>query len=289
LSVLGVEASSKGNMIKDVLVNLDVDSSPDVTADYAVSVARAFEAHISAVAFTYEAVLPGSIFGRAALQVIEAERARYETAAQNAVAKFKEGVRQTALSAEAQVVKAGMTKAGETFGQLARRFDLAIVAQSQPNKSTARQLILEAALFDSGRPMLVVPYIQRTGLKLDSVMMCWDGSRSAARATGDAMPFLARAKAVEVVLVASEAGKSDEIAGADIAHHLARHGLKVELKQIVARDVDVANTILSHAADAETDLIVMGGYGHSRLREFVLGGATRGILSAMTVPTLMSH
>jgi nucleotide-binding universal stress UspA family protein len=120
-------------------------------------------------------------------------------------------------------------------------------------------------------------------------MMCWDGSRSAARATGDAMPFLARAKAVEVVLVASEAGKSDEIAGADIAHHLARHGLKVELKQIVARDVDVANTILSHAADAETDLIVMGGYGHSRLREFVLGGATRGILSALTVPTLMSH
>ena len=103
------------------------------------------------------------------------------------------------------------------------------------------------------------------------------------------MPFLARAKAVEIVLVASEPGKSDEIAGADIAHHLARHGLNVELRQIVVRDLDVANTILSHAADAGTDFLVMGGYGHSRLREFVLGGATRGILSAMTVPTLMSH
>ena len=103
------------------------------------------------------------------------------------------------------------------------------------------------------------------------------------------MPFLTRAKAVEVVVVAGDPGKRDEIPGADIAHHLARHGLKVNLQRIVVRDLDVANTILSHAADAGTDLIVMGGYGHSRLREFVLGGATRGILGSMTVPTLMSH
>ena len=119
--------------------------------------------------------------------------------------------------------------------------------------------------------------------------MCWDGSRNAARAVGDAMPFLARAKAVEVVVVTGDAGKSDEIPGADIAHHLARHRLQVELRRIVAEDLDVANTILSHAADAGTDFIVMGGYGHSRLQEFVLGGATRGILQSMTVPTLMSH
>ncbi len=77
--------------------------------------------------------------------------------------------------------------------------------------------------------------------------------------------------------------------GADIAHHLARHGLNVELRNIAAGDVDVPNVILSDAADHDADLIVMGGYGHSRLREFVLGGATRGILSSMTVPTLMSH
>ena len=120
-------------------------------------------------------------------------------------------------------------------------------------------------------------------------MVCWDGSRSAARAVGDAMPFLTRAKAVEVVLVTGEPAKSNEIAGADIAHHLAPHGLKVDLKEIGVRDLDVPNAIMSHAADEGTDLIVMGGYGHSRLREFVLGGATRGVLSATTVPTLMSH
>ena len=276
-------------MIKDIIANLDVDSSREVTADYALSVARAFESHVSAVAFAYEAVLPGSIFGRESVRVIEAERARREAATQSAVVKFEAAVHQSGLSAEAHVLKVGVAKAGEMFGRLARRFDLAVVAQAEPDKLPARQLIIEAALFDSGRPVLLVPYIQREGLTLDNVMVCWDGSRSAARAVGDAMPFLARAKAVEIVLVASDPGKSDEIAGADIAHHLARHGLNVELRQIVVRDLDVANTILSHAADAGTDFMVMGGYGHSRLREFVLGGATRGILSAMTVPTLMSH
>jgi nucleotide-binding universal stress UspA family protein len=137
--------------------------------------------------------------------------------------------------------------------------------------------------------VVVVPYIQKDGLKLDRVLVCWDGSRPAARAIADAMPFLARATAVDVVIVASTREKSDEIPGVDMGEHLARHGLKIEVKRIVSTDVDVPNTILSHAADSGADFIVMGGFGHSRLREFVLGGATRGILAAMTVPTLMSH
>ena len=137
--------------------------------------------------------------------------------------------------------------------------------------------------------MLIVPYIQKAGLKLDRAMVCWDGSRNAGRAVADALPLLARAKTVEVVIVTGGPGKSDEVAGADIAHHLARHGLKVEVERLVARDIDITSTILSRAADIGADLIVMGGYGHSRLREFVLGGATRGILASMTVPVLMSH
>jgi nucleotide-binding universal stress UspA family protein len=136
---------------------------------------------------------------------------------------------------------------------------------------------------------LIVPYIQRGGLTLDRVLVCWDGSRNAARAVGDAMPFIIRAKATEIVIVTNEDAKSDEMPGADIAHHLARHGADVEVKRIVSTETDVAGTILSHAADVSADFLVMGGYGHSRLREFVLGGATRGILAAMTLPTLMSH
>jgi nucleotide-binding universal stress UspA family protein len=103
------------------------------------------------------------------------------------------------------------------------------------------------------------------------------------------MPLLRRSKAIDVVVVATERPKSDELPGADMAEHLARHEFKVDLKRIVSGGTDVASTILSYAADSGADFIVMGGYGHSRLREFILGGATRGILSAMTVPTLMSH
>ena len=275
-------------MIKDIIVNLDLSSSPGFTGDYALSVARTFDAHVSAIAFAYEAPLPG-FFGHVAIELMQAERVRCETAAQNAIAAFNEAARPNGLSTEARQLSAGMAQAADTFGRLTRRFDLAVIAQTEPGKLPDRELIIEAALFDSGRPVLIVPYIQREGLRLDNVMVCWDGSRSAARAVGDAMPFLTRATRVEVVLVSSEPAKSNEIAGADIAHHLARHGIKVELKEIGIRDLDVPNAILSQAADEGTSLIVMGAYGHSRLREFVLGGATRGILSSMTVPTLMSH
>lgn len=103
------------------------------------------------------------------------------------------------------------------------------------------------------------------------------------------MPFLARAEAIEVLTIGNGPAKSDEFPGVDIAQHLARHGLKVEARRIFSPDVDVANAILSHAADSSADLIVMGGYDHSRVREFILGGATRGVLTSMTVPTLMSH
>jgi nucleotide-binding universal stress UspA family protein len=150
-------------------------------------------------------------------------------------------------------------------------------------------LIIESALFDSGRPVIVVPYIQKQGLKLDRVLVGWDGGRNAARAIADALPFLNRAKLIDIVIVTTGRSKSDEVPGADIGHHLARHGVKVEIQKIVAPDVDVPNAILSYAADTSADFLVMGGYGHSRLREFVLGGATRGILTSMTIPVLMSH
>jgi nucleotide-binding universal stress UspA family protein len=137
--------------------------------------------------------------------------------------------------------------------------------------------------------VLIVPYIQKAPFTMERAMVAWDGGRNAAGAVADAMPLLRKAKNVDVVIVAEDKGKSDEFPGADIAQHLARHGVTVDVRCIVAGHNDVASTLLSHAADASVDLIVMGAYGHSRLREFILGGVTRGILSAMTVPALMSH
>jgi nucleotide-binding universal stress UspA family protein len=274
-------------MIKDVLVSLDLDGQ--VATRFAISVARAFEAHLTAIAFSYEAPLPAYVAGRVAVDLIEAERKKRDDAVQNAVAEFNASAQRAGVAAESHLIAEGMAQAADRFGKLARGFDIAVLSQPRPGRSPAQQLIFEAALFESGRPLLIAPYIQRDEIRLDRVMVCWDGSRNAARAVGDAMPFLALAKEIEIVIVTGREGESDEIAGADIARHLARHRLRVELRQIVVPDLDVATTILSHAADAGSDLMIMGGYGHSRVRELILGGATRGILSAMTIPTLMSH
>ncbi len=276
-------------MIKDMVVNLTMGAPRDVAADYAVSVASAFGAHLTGIAFAYEPVLPPTLMGGIPAEVITAQRAESEQAAQAAIARFQDATNRAGIAFDSRMVSASLAGASDLFGRIARRFDLSVVGQAEPDKVAPEELIVEAALFESGRPVIVVPYIQRDGLKLDRVLVCWDAGRTAARALGDALPFLARAKSIDVVMVASERAKSDEIPGADIAHHLARHGLNIEVKRIVTGETDVPSTILSYAADVSADFIVMGGYGHSRLREFILGGATRGILTSMTVPALMSH
>jgi nucleotide-binding universal stress UspA family protein len=276
-------------MIKDLVVNLAVGESRGDPGAYAVSVAEAFGAHVAAIAFAYDPILPATLMGGIPADFIESQRAQAEATGSAAITRFEETARRAGVSAESRLLAASIAEASDQFGRIARRFDLAVVGQAEPEKASPDELIAETALFESGRPVLIVPYIQKTGLELGKVLVCWDGSRSAARAAGDAMPFLSRADEIEVLIVAGERGKSDEIPGADVGQHLARHEFKVDVKRIVATDSDVANTILSYVADSGADLIVMGGYGHSRLREFILGGVTRGILEAMTVPTLMSH
>jgi nucleotide-binding universal stress UspA family protein len=242
------------------------------------------------VAFAYEPVVPVAMMGGGVpVDFIEVQRAAAERAASGGIAKFEDAARRAGIPAESRVITATLSEAADLFGRMARRFDLAVVGQADPDAVAPHHLIVEAALFQSGRPVVVVPYIQRAGLSLQHVLVCWDGGRNAARAIGDALPFLARAKAIDVLVVTAAGSSGDELPGADIAHHLARHGFHIDLKRIVSEDVDVANTILSYAADAAADFIVMGGYGHSRLREFILGGVTRGILSSMTVPALLSH
>jgi nucleotide-binding universal stress UspA family protein len=276
-------------MIKDIVVNLSVAPNRDVAGDYAVSLASAFEAHVAGIAFVYDPVPPVITMGGIPAEVLESLRRENEEAAAAVLAKFDRLTDRMRLSTESRIVPATFVGASDAFAQAARRFDVSVVGQPEPNRLAPEELIIEGALFASGRPVVVVPYIQKSGLTLGRVLVCWDGSRNAARAIADAMPFLVKAKTVEVVIVANEVGKSDELSGADIGRHLARHGLRVEVQRIFSRDMDVANTILSHATDMSADFIIMGGYGHSRVREFILGGATRGILTAMTVPTLMSH
>jgi nucleotide-binding universal stress UspA family protein len=276
-------------MIKDLVVTLALSAERDPAAEFALSVANTFAAHAAGIAFQYDPIMPAALLDDVPPDVIDTQRAENERAANAAASRFDGAARVASVLSETRIVRSSMAGVATRFAHIARRFDLSIVAQAQPNSDGPEALIVEQALFDSGRPVLVVPYIQSAAFTADRVMLCWDGSRPAARAAADGLPFLARAKEVEVFIVETGKLKSNEVPGADIAGHLARHNLNVSVTRTASGDTDVASVILSHAADSGADMLVMGGYGHSRLREFILGGATRAILSSMTVPTLMSH
>lgn len=280
-------------MIRDIIVNLTPSQAPSAANDpacaYAISVAEAYNANVTGLAFAYDPPWPPSVLEAAVIDIYRTVKENNKKLSQDAVARFENAARKSQLQAEGLVIESSLVGSIEAFTKRARAFDLVVVRQPEPERDDNAQDMLEAALFNSGRPTLIVPYIQKEGFSPKRVLCCWDGSRAAARAMGDALPILQKAGSVKVLTVST--GKFDErdVAGAELATHLARHKLQVELVRIPAADIDVASAILSHAADTSADLIVMGGYGHSRLREFALGGATRGILQSMTVPTLMSH
>ena len=276
-------------MLKDIVVNLTPGRPQDPAADYAVSLASRFDAHLTGVAFALEPAIPASAMGGFAGGVIDNAIAEAERQAKDAIARFDAAAKKQGVLSENQVVTALVADAVNRFAQIARRFDLSVVLQPDPDSNTANDLFMESVLFGSGRPVVIVPYIQREPVKLDHIVCCWDGSAKAARAIADAAPLLAKAKTVELLLVINGRENKSEEAGADMATHLARHNLNVTLKKITSIDIDVGDAILSYAADSAADFLVMGGYGHSRWREFLLGGATRQLVSSMTLPTLMSH
>jgi nucleotide-binding universal stress UspA family protein len=275
-------------MIKDLVVNLVGREPQDYAAEYAIAVAKMFGAEVTGIAFVYDPVIPDAGFGGIPADVIEMQRAEQTAAAKAAIARFDAAAKTAGVPAKSRSIDGTFGGAASEFGRIARRFDVAVVGQAQREHGASEELMIEGALFESGRPVIVVPYIQRAGLTLEHVVVCWDGGRTAARATADALPFLKRAKKVEI-LVVEEARKQSQVTGARLSEHLARHGVAVEVKRVARAGIGVEAAILSHAADTNADFLVMGGYGHSRLREFVWGGVTRSILTSMTVPVLMSH
>jgi nucleotide-binding universal stress UspA family protein len=275
-------------MLKDLVVNLSGRAPQDFAADYAISMAATFGAHVAGLAFLYEPVIPDGTLGGVPVDLIELQREENSKTAKDAVDRFEAATKKAGVSAQSRILDATFGGAATLFARTARRFDLAVVGQAQREHGASEELMIEGALFESGRPVVVVPYIQKSGLTLERVLVCWDGGRTGARAVGDAMPFLERAKAVDIVIVAEER-KNDEITGAKLSEHLARRGIKANVKRIAKGGLAVDAAILDYAADSGADFMVMGGYGHSRLREFILGGVTRSILASMTLPVLMSH
>jgi len=181
--------------------------------------------------------------------------------------------------------------AEEALTMAARYADLLVVGQATPDNDVGTPANLpESVALATGRPVMVVPHIGAAKPPGKKVMLCWNASRESARAASDAMPFLKAADEV-VVLIVDPKGANGHGAepGADVATWLVRHGVKVTVQREFGADADIGNVILSRAADLDIDLIVMGAYGHSRMRELVMGGVSRTLLSSMTVPILMAH
>ena len=276
-------------MIKDVIVKLE-QQARDPAQDFSISVAKTLGAHLAGVAFAFVPEVL-SRFPQLPRDMLAEIVTHSENAAQSAIDRFDAAARQRDVSREHRMLKAATeAEAPSVLATFARRFDLSVLMQSEPNVVNNDDMI-ETSLLESGRPLVVVPYIQREGLQLNRVICCWDGSRAATRAINDALPLLVRAGTIDLLIVLNEKTGSEEheIRGIELEKHFARHDVKVEIETTRAADIDVTDAILSYAADRSGTLIVMGGYGHSRLREIILGGVTRDMLKSMTVPIFMSH
>ena len=259
--------------IKDVLLVLET-GAPQAAKDYALSFASQLGAHLSIAAVPAQLITPMSAGGDYPYELIAMIAEEAKTDAKQAYDKI-------AAESPANVL------AQSEVGGLARHFDLAITAQAGPDSSSDDSLI-NVTLFDSGRPVIIVPFIQKQPAKFGHILVAWDGSAVAARALNDALPLLRRAGKVELVRITPEGTPPEELPGYNISRHLARHGINAELRMLPAAS-DVSSALLSYAADSGADLLVMGGYGHSRMRQFFFGGTTRDILKSMTLPIFMAR
>ncbi|MGK9055239.1 universal stress protein [Neorhizobium sp. CSC1952] len=276
---------------KTILAVLDTPQNARQITDFGIALAEQFSAHLIGVhAETLAAVpliAPMEIPDPAAVQVLQ-EVAQKETVEVERI--FKEQTAREGLSTECRSFMSSAGYGSVSVMETARAVDLILASQSDPAHADHRA-DLETFLFDSGRPMLLIPYTMKTPQPIKRVLIAWNASREAARATFDSMPFLKAADSVEVFCVdpGDRGGQTPEVAGAEIAATLARHGINVTLTTRETAGTSAAAAIENRLAENSVDLLVMGGYGHSRWWEMLFGGVTRNLLDSMTALTLLSR
>ncbi len=279
----------------DILVYLDESRACGARIGAALDMAAAHGAHVIGLALAVEPVIPAYIGAELPIEVRDIQRKAAEDSAEKVAGAFREAADKAGVSAETRIVNAYESTAGDVLAFHARHADIAILGQSDPDSrfTSLDASLVEEVLFSSGRPVYLVPYIgsRPNAVSGGRAVVAWDGGRESARAVHDALPILNAMD--EVIIVVVDAGKRSYShgaePGADIATHLARHGIKVRVERVQSAGIEVAEVLLNMIAESGANLLVMGGYGHSRLREMALGGVTRTILQEMTAPVLMSH
>jgi nucleotide-binding universal stress UspA family protein len=277
-------------MYRNLLVHIPTEASPRPAIDGSVSLAMSCGAHLDAVAAGYESTnVPFVAEGGAAVaSIFEVEHERARERADAALRIFEIEAKGAEIGYSTRALSGTYAEVATTLGAAARLYDLTVVSQGDPDRKSFDNQLPQELLMQSGGPLLFLPYTFRGAFKPARIGICWDGSRLAARALRDAMPLLSRADALTAItLNASEVPA--EASPAQLAKHLARVGLPVPTVSLQADRGNVQSSILSIAADDGLDLLVMGGYGHSRFQETIFGGVTRETFRSMTIPVLMSH
>jgi nucleotide-binding universal stress UspA family protein len=274
-------------MLDTFLVVLENQS--DALIPYAISAAEALGALPTAVAPRRDAaVLDDGALDPRIEAVVNAASTRTVRARQTLEA-FALDAKAAGVAAETLYPDEGVDPSRAALPRFARAFDFAMVQQREPGRAPGRDDLTAALLAESGRPVWVVPAIQRAPVKFSRVLVAWDGGAAAAEAFAEAKPILKRAQRVEIVSVVGAAADAAVIEGGErLAARLARIGVAADYRRLPS-DKDAANTLLSYAADLDADLLVCGGYSHSRLRETLFGGATRTFLTSMTLPVFLAH
>jgi len=279
--------------LKDILVHLDGTAQAGVRLDLAAGLARRHGAHLVGL-HVVDVVMPmmmaadaGS--GSVLADMMQRMRADAMAEAAKVEAHFSAALGREGIAGEWRIAEGATPEHVALHGRYA---DLAVLGQADPDAGQpGAAATLEAVLFDSGRPALVVPYAGRFATVGQRVLVGWNAGAQAARAVHDALPLMAGAASVTVSAVNPRRGidAHGDQPGADIARHLARHGLKVTVEHTVAPEIGAGDMLLNRASELSADLLVVGAYGHSRLRETILGGVTRTLLKQMTIPVLMAH
>jgi len=276
-------------MYKTLLIPVDGRERSARSLELGCRIANLFDSHVVGLFIQPPIQIPSAVRAEGAEKMLrDLQQKMNVQAAMEAKARFDSAV-MPALMQRAEWRTTEGTRA-EAVALHARYADLVVINQTDPESPDATHFG-DAVLLSVGRPVLLVPYVGEQRSFGQNILVCWNTSREASRAVTDALPLLQRAANVTVLTVDGHATRygHGESAGADVALYLARHGVKTVASQTVSGSVDVGSVILSRAFDLSADLIVMGAYGHSRVREIVLGGATRTVLASMTVPVLMSH
>ncbi|HJV74305.1 MAG TPA: universal stress protein [Noviherbaspirillum sp.] len=279
---------------KTVLVHVDNDKHASERIQFAATIAMAEDAHLVGAApsglsryiyqskFIYE--------GGGMATHLDSHLDELRKHAQKALTAFEATAKKMGVrSYEARQVD---DEAGGGISLQARYCDLVVLGQTDLDETSSTTLpdFPEFVIMNSGRPVLVVPYTGKYDTVAKRPLIAWDASTSATRAVTAAIPLLRRSENVDVVVFNADSRNEahGEQPGADIGLYLARHGIKVNVVR-QKTNIDVGNALLSIAADLGSDMLIMGGYGHSRFREILLGGVTRTVLESMTVPVLMAH